>query len=775
EQLLALAFEHLVDRYAGPARDHAGNVLGGHRLVDHAMALGRLRRLELAFEVRNDAIGELARAAPITPALHLLELDARLIELLLELLRAGELILLGAPLRGELSEPLFGLRELALELLKPVARCLVAFLLERLAFDLELDEAAVELVDRLGFRFRRHAQARGGLVHEVNRLVGQEAIGDVAIGQGCRGDDGTIGDAHAVVDLVLLLDTAQDRDRVLDRRLADEYRLKAPRQRRVLLDVLAILVERGRADAMQLAARQRRLQHVGRVHRAFCLAGAHQRVELVDEDDDLPLRRGDLGQHRLEPLLELAAELGAGDERAEVERQQALLLEAVGHVAMRDAQRQPFDDRRLADAGLADEHRVVLGAAGEDLDRAANFLVAADDRVELAFARHGRQIARVFLERVVTLLGARAGRRPTFAHFLDRAIQSPGGEPRIRQRLRRRSALGERDRQQQPLDGDEAVASLLGDLLGFTEEPRGLRRKVDLSGTAAFDAGQLFEVRFNHGRGARGIAAGGADQIRRQAFLVVEQHLQKMVRGDLLVAEPLGEALCGLHETLRALGIFFEVHWSLAMNRRAGPSSRQPSPPSKPPIWGEDVRRPRATLDKCRRATGGRRHSFRTTSVQRWPVRSGGRRTLRIARRRRRSLRRLLSLALRFGPEHLLIRRRHGPGRRNAGAMAIGIHDAEIVLRMLIEILGRDAVAGGSGFTRERHIALENLVRIAANLDVRTVAVERLHAMRRTRAAVGIVAAASPAAIAATMALVLAWSHDTFEIAIRHHATTFVI
>src|SRR6185437_5369061 len=97
---------------------------------------------------------------------------------------------------------------------------------------------------------------------------------------------------------------------------------------RILLDVLAVLVERRRADAMQLAARQSRLQHVGGVHRAFRLAGADERVELVDEDDDLARRRGDLGEDRLQALLELAAELGAGDEGTEVEGEEALLLQA---------------------------------------------------------------------------------------------------------------------------------------------------------------------------------------------------------------------------------------------------------------------------------------------------------------------------------------------------------------------------------------------------------------------------------------------------------------
>ena len=55
----------------------------------------------------------------------------------------------------------------------------------------------------------------------------------------------------------------------------------------VLLDVLAILVERRGADAPQLAAGERRLQQVGRVAAAFGRAGADDRVQLVDEQDDV--------------------------------------------------------------------------------------------------------------------------------------------------------------------------------------------------------------------------------------------------------------------------------------------------------------------------------------------------------------------------------------------------------------------------------------------------------------------------------------------------------
>ena len=45
----------------------------------------------------------------------------------------------------------------------------------------------------------------------------------------------------------------------------------------------------GGADAVQLAARERRLEHVAGVHGALGGAGADDGVQLVDEQDDLAL------------------------------------------------------------------------------------------------------------------------------------------------------------------------------------------------------------------------------------------------------------------------------------------------------------------------------------------------------------------------------------------------------------------------------------------------------------------------------------------------------
>ncbi len=67
--------------------------------------------------------------------------------------------------------------------------------------------------------------------------------------------------------------------------------LEAALERGVLLDVLAVLVERRGADGAQLAAGEHRLEQVGGVDGALGGARADDRVELVDEEDDLAARR----------------------------------------------------------------------------------------------------------------------------------------------------------------------------------------------------------------------------------------------------------------------------------------------------------------------------------------------------------------------------------------------------------------------------------------------------------------------------------------------------
>ena len=389
--------------------------------------------------------------------------------MLLELADVPQRVLLELPLGLHAAGLLAQLRKLLLDHVTTLDRRLVLLLGERLPLDLELHDATLDLVDLLRQRIDLDTQPRRGLVHEVDRLVWEEPVADVPIGERGRRDECAVGDAHAMVRLVALLEAAQDRDRALDRRLADEDGLEAALEGRVLLDVLAVLVKRGRTDHAQFAARQHRLEHVAGIHRALGLAGADDRVEFVDEHHELPRARGDFLEHGLEALLELAAELGAGDECAEVERHELLVAERLRYVAVHDALGETLGDRGLAHARLTDEDRVVLGATREDLHHATDLLVATDHRVELALPRVLGEVARVLRQRLILILWRLVGDLVRAAHDLERLEQTLLRDALGLEEIGRLGALHVGEGDQQVFYRYVLVPERLGLLLGLIE------------------------------------------------------------------------------------------------------------------------------------------------------------------------------------------------------------------------------------------------------------------------------------------------------------------
>ena len=66
---------------------------------------------------------------------------------------------------------------------------------------------------------------------------------------------------------------------------------------------------------------------------------------------------------------------------------------------------------------------IVLGPAGQYLDGAADFLVAPDHRIQLAFAGDGGEVAGVLLQGVVAVLGIGALGLAALAEFVDGLVQ----------------------------------------------------------------------------------------------------------------------------------------------------------------------------------------------------------------------------------------------------------------------------------------------------------------------------------------------------------------
>ena len=368
------------------------------------------------------------------------------------------------------------LPDLVDELLQMLERVGVRLVFQRLPLDLELHDPALEGVDLGRQAVELDPQVRGRLVDEVDGLVRQEPVADVAVRKGRRRHDGRVLDPDAVVDLVALLEPPQDGDRVLHGGLLDQDGLEAPLQGGVLLDVLAVLVEGRGADAAQLAPGKGRLEHVRGVDGAFGRPRAHDGVDLVDEEDDLACGVGHLLQHRLEAVLELAAELGAGHQRPHVQGDDPLVLERLGHVAVDDPLREALDDGRLADTGLADQAGVVLRAPREDLHDPADLLVAADDRVKGPLPGQLVEIPGVSLECLVFLLGVLVGDPLASPDVHQDPVDAVLRHAGVSQNFPCRAVLVLRHGNQEVLGAHELVLEPFGLLEGVLEnliEPRG--------------------------------------------------------------------------------------------------------------------------------------------------------------------------------------------------------------------------------------------------------------------------------------------------------------
>ena len=136
---------------------------------------------------------------------------------------------------------------------------------------------------------------------------------------------------------------------------------------------------------------------------------------------------------------------------------------------------------------------IVLGAAGQHLDGAADFLVAADHGVELAVARGLRQVAGIFLQRVIGVFGRRAIGGAALAQGLDRRVEVLRRDAALAENAAGLAALLKRQPKQQPLDRDKAVAGLLGGLFPPHRRRAPVGRKIDLPGAASRDFRQLLE------------------------------------------------------------------------------------------------------------------------------------------------------------------------------------------------------------------------------------------------------------------------------------------
>ena len=215
--------------------------------------------LKLLFCLGQIAVFELGSLLEVIALLGGFDLTVQALNAFTQLLYAADGVLFVLPLGFHGVEILAVFGQLLLQIGQTRLGQLVILIFERSFFDLHLDDPAAHHIQLRRHRIHLGADHGARLVDEVNCLVGQIPVGNIAVRERRGSNDGRIRDFHAVEHLIALLEATQNGNGVLHCRLLHEHGLEPPLKRGVLFDILPVFIECRCADAVQLAAREHRL------------------------------------------------------------------------------------------------------------------------------------------------------------------------------------------------------------------------------------------------------------------------------------------------------------------------------------------------------------------------------------------------------------------------------------------------------------------------------------------------------------------------------------
>ena len=139
------------------------------------------------------------------------------------------------------------------------------------------------------------------------------------------------------------------------------------------------------AYTFQFTPGKGRFQHIGGIHGTFGSACAHKGVHFVYKENNLTVGICYLLEHGLEPVFKFPTVFCAGDQGSHIQCHHPFVFQGFRDIALYNPLCQTLHNGGLAHARLANQDRIVLGPSGKDLDDSPDFIITADDRVQIAF------------------------------------------------------------------------------------------------------------------------------------------------------------------------------------------------------------------------------------------------------------------------------------------------------------------------------------------------------------------------------------------------------
>ena len=239
----------------------------------------------------------------------------------------------------------------------------------------------------------------GRFIQEVNGLIREFPVRDIADRVVNRCGQGLIGNGHMVELFVPVPDSLKDSQCLCPGGFIDVNPLKPSGQCHVFFKILAVLRPCRRSDDPHVSPGQRRLQHVSGIHGTICPAAAHHHVNLINEQDGIGIFLQGIHQAR-HAVLKIPPEFGSGHQPGHIQCIDFQIFHGRRNLVHDDLLCQSFHHRRFPDAGFTDEERIVLGLLSQHLNNGIDFLFAADHGFKAHFSGFLCQIARVLAEGV---------------------------------------------------------------------------------------------------------------------------------------------------------------------------------------------------------------------------------------------------------------------------------------------------------------------------------------------------------------------------------------
>ena len=294
------------------------------------------------------------------------------------------------------------LHQLAAQNCQPLIVLVLRILVEHTKLQLIVIPFLLQLC-QLGYLLTVQIHIRAGLIQQVDGLIRQETIGDIALRQHhtLMGNLRRNGDT---VELSIGLgQTLHNLACLGDGGFCNSDRLEAALQGGILFNIFPIFRKCRSADNLYFSPGKGGFQDICRVHAALCIAGTHQIMNLINHQNDIAALL-DLTDQALHAALKLTTELGTSHQSRQIQQKNLLVPELIGNISGGDSLGKTLRNGSFANARLADQTGVVFLAAVENLDDALGLHIPTNDSIQLSFFGSAGEIHAVAVQKLVFLV-----------------------------------------------------------------------------------------------------------------------------------------------------------------------------------------------------------------------------------------------------------------------------------------------------------------------------------------------------------------------------------